>query len=491
VPADEPDLVPGEPRFDVVLRGYDRRQVDAYVSRLQRIVAVMRSELGANESGRITDTPSGGTRPRPSPRPRPHPAADAGPDTIDSFTERMQSILQAAEEEAAEIRRQARRSVQADEEGLRRRLGELVRQRNIVLGDLNRLRSQIETMLSGSSARMPLAPPHGEQPPRSGQHPGPGGPPPFPAAVPPRSQPTRSAPIVRQPIVSQPVPPPAVPPPAVPPPAVPPPAVPPPAPTGDRLDEWPAEEPAAQPWPDAEPGAAMPAGAAPAEFGSGAPRSEERSEGPDSMRPRSGPAPEPGDLFRPRAQDRQGDEDREVLEARSGAEITAEAEALPTAGTAWPPEPVDAEPVDAERVDAERVDAEPVDAEPVGAERVDAERVDAEPVGAEPVDAEPVDAEPVDAEPVDAPSPRWQGTAGSPGVRPELRSDERAASPGAGDATADEEDPGDDRYPEPEGTDRPGDTGPGPVDGSPPGNGSLPANGAGHTADRASSARSG
>ena len=45
--ADGGDRSFGAPRFDVVLRGYDRRQVDEHLSRLQRLMGRMRSDLDA------------------------------------------------------------------------------------------------------------------------------------------------------------------------------------------------------------------------------------------------------------------------------------------------------------------------------------------------------------------------------------------------------------------------------------------------------------
>ena len=98
----------GAPRFDVVLRGYDRRQVDEHVARLDRVVARMRADLdaarmppfpgapypvqsapypggapgqqgqgqqvrqqGPGQQGPSQQGPSG--RPRPTPRPRANP----------------------------------------------------------------------------------------------------------------------------------------------------------------------------------------------------------------------------------------------------------------------------------------------------------------------------------------------------------------------------------------------------------------------------------
>jgi hypothetical protein len=164
----------GAPRFDVVLRGYDRRQVDEHLSRLQRVLSRMRGDLeaarGQSGSGGSSQapTPPGG-RPRPTPRPRPDTPAEGGaPDVVGTFTDRMQTILQAAEDEAAEIRAKARSAVRSEEERLatmraavrseeetaRITLTNLLRQRDAVLADLTRVRGQLEALLSGPTARI-------------------------------------------------------------------------------------------------------------------------------------------------------------------------------------------------------------------------------------------------------------------------------------------------------------------------------------------------
>ena len=164
----------GAPRFDVVLRGYDRRQVDEHISRLQRLMGRMRNDLDASRGQPVLPTgpptPAGG-RMRPTPRPRPDglPATGAN-DVVGSFTDRMHAILQAAEEEAAEIRGKARAAVRAEEERAggvrasaraeeeqaRRNLADLVRQRDAVLAELTRVRGQLEGLLSGPTTRITL-----------------------------------------------------------------------------------------------------------------------------------------------------------------------------------------------------------------------------------------------------------------------------------------------------------------------------------------------
>src|SRR6476620_5909209 len=125
---------PGAPRFDVVLRGYDRRQVDEHIARLQRVLARMRADLESARSQPLPLVPPPGfgqgpglpPPPNPRPRPTPHPRGEQ-PDMIGTFTDRMQNILQAAEDEAAEIRTKARSAVQAEKESVRAELADLLR----------------------------------------------------------------------------------------------------------------------------------------------------------------------------------------------------------------------------------------------------------------------------------------------------------------------------------------------------------------------------
>lgn len=169
--ADGGDRPFGTPRFDVVLRGYDRRQVDEHLSRLQRLMGRMRSDLDAAR-GKLAPSPTAG-RGRPTPRPRPDgPPPTGGNDVVGTFTDRMHAILQSAEDEAMEIRNKARAAVRADEERAaalraavraeedtaRRTLTELVRQRDAVLTELTRVRGQLEGLLSSPTARITVLP---------------------------------------------------------------------------------------------------------------------------------------------------------------------------------------------------------------------------------------------------------------------------------------------------------------------------------------------
>ena len=142
---------PGAPHFDIAFRGYDRRQVDEHVTRLQRVLGRLRADLDAarqqSEAGPPSPAPYGG-RPRPARRPRPGaPPPVPSPDAIGSFTDRMQRILQAAEDEAAEIRRQAHKAARAEQENTRAQLAHMMRQRDAVQAEVARLRDQMEGLL--------------------------------------------------------------------------------------------------------------------------------------------------------------------------------------------------------------------------------------------------------------------------------------------------------------------------------------------------------
>ena len=150
---------PGAPRFDVVLRGYDRRQVDEHVGRLQRVLARMRADLETARSQPLPLVPPApgfapGLPPPPAGRARPaqRPRADQ-PDMIGSFTDRMQNILQAAEEEAAEIRSKARAAALAEAESARAEIADLHRQRDGLRAEVVRLRGQAVALRGGPSGR--------------------------------------------------------------------------------------------------------------------------------------------------------------------------------------------------------------------------------------------------------------------------------------------------------------------------------------------------
>lgn len=159
----------GSSRFDVVVRGYDRRQVDDHIFGLEQTVTRLRAELDQARGGRPSSDAgslfSPGTGPRRGTSEETTEAPQASgltPEVISSFTGRLQNILQAAEEEAEEVRTNARNFARAEEESGRTRLAELMRQRESVLSELGRVRSQLDGMLAQSETGAPAA--NGSQP---------------------------------------------------------------------------------------------------------------------------------------------------------------------------------------------------------------------------------------------------------------------------------------------------------------------------------------
>ena len=157
-PPDTSGQSSGVPPFKVVFRGYDRRQVDEHLSRLQRRYDALRRGLDSAHSQAVPAPPGmPGARSRPRPD-GPPPRADR-PDVVGTFIARMQAIIKAAEKEADEIRGKAQAAAWAEEEraaaagaaaraaeeSVRTSLAELVGQRDAALADLARVRGQLET----------------------------------------------------------------------------------------------------------------------------------------------------------------------------------------------------------------------------------------------------------------------------------------------------------------------------------------------------------
>jgi syndecan 1 len=141
-------------RFDVVVRGYDRRQVDEHVAGLERTIARQRAELeqarAAHRPGGVFD--AGGGHPAPG-------RGDGGgltPDMISAFSGRLQSILQAAEDEAEDVRSKARNFAKKEEDAGRARLVELERRRDAMLAELGRVRSQLDGLLNTVGKEPPI-----------------------------------------------------------------------------------------------------------------------------------------------------------------------------------------------------------------------------------------------------------------------------------------------------------------------------------------------
>jgi hypothetical protein len=144
------------PRFDVVVRGYDRRQVDEHIADLERTMSRQRAELEqARESGRAGQA-NGTANPLFTGGKAGGDSGGLSPDMITAFTGRLQAILQAAEEEAEDVRTKARNYARKEEEAGRARLAELERRRESMLADLNRVRTQLDGVLSAANKEAPI-----------------------------------------------------------------------------------------------------------------------------------------------------------------------------------------------------------------------------------------------------------------------------------------------------------------------------------------------
>jgi len=189
------------PHFDVVLRGYDRRQVDEHVAGLRRMNAQLRAQLAVRErrragastgqslEGALSDTiPEARRTPTPDGHGGGDEGATGGPDMVGAFNDRLRGILQAAEQEAQLVRSKAAESLLAEHAESRAALAELRAQRDAVVDELVRLRGRLDEIVSGP-ARPSSSPPAPPGPPRpAGPWRGPGrppGPPPFPGPRPP------------------------------------------------------------------------------------------------------------------------------------------------------------------------------------------------------------------------------------------------------------------------------------------------------------------
>lgn len=144
-------------RFEIVLRGYDRRQVEEHISALERTIAQQREDLekvrrepsGVSASADTSVFEPAGKKPAAAQPAAQSSGSGLNPEMISSFTSRLQSILQAAEEEAEEVRSNARAFAQAEEQSSRARLDELERRRKAVLSELGRVRNQLDGLLGG------------------------------------------------------------------------------------------------------------------------------------------------------------------------------------------------------------------------------------------------------------------------------------------------------------------------------------------------------
>lgn len=211
---DAPEEAEG-PHFDVVLRGYDRTQVDEHVAGLRRMVAQLRAQLAVRERrrsdppeaapprGELAATLQEGAVTTPPPvdasAASPAPAEGSGPKdrgVVDAFNERLRGILQAAEQEAQLVRSKAAESLLAEHAESRAALADLRAQRDSVFDELVRVKSHLDELVANSgrpsspprpwgpgpqrAPRGPYGPPYGPVPP-GGPVPLRPGPPPQPA----------------------------------------------------------------------------------------------------------------------------------------------------------------------------------------------------------------------------------------------------------------------------------------------------------------------
>lgn len=133
---------PERPHFDMVLRGYDRIEVDEYIEKLLDENAALRRELESLSAGRaaaperppVRDEPTvQAVAPVQQPVQQPvQPPPSAGHYDIDtpaedSFGFRAEKLLRLAEREAAEMRTRATRDAESVEATARRRVEEQLR----------------------------------------------------------------------------------------------------------------------------------------------------------------------------------------------------------------------------------------------------------------------------------------------------------------------------------------------------------------------------
>jgi DivIVA domain-containing protein len=111
---------PERPHFDMVLRGYDRIEVDEYIEQLLAENAQLRQELASGATARPAAEPA--VREEQAPQ-----HYDVDTPAEDSFGFRAEKLLRLAEREAAEMRTRATRDAEGVEATARRRAEEQLR----------------------------------------------------------------------------------------------------------------------------------------------------------------------------------------------------------------------------------------------------------------------------------------------------------------------------------------------------------------------------
>jgi len=156
-------------QFDVVIRGYDRRQVDDYLAQLGGYVAQLRADSDAAAEREAT-TANELTRVRTELE-RGRPGFDALGERVTQMlalaeqeAEQMRGAAQAdslevraaAERAAAQMRSDAKRDSDELAESTRRELAELERRRADLLADLADIRQELDRLLAGPTRRIDL-----------------------------------------------------------------------------------------------------------------------------------------------------------------------------------------------------------------------------------------------------------------------------------------------------------------------------------------------
>jgi cell division septum initiation protein DivIVA len=158
--------------FDVVLRGYDRHQVDGHLARVALLVDQMQAELAGSAAREGAATAELARVSAELQRGRPSfdalgervsqmlGLAETEADQMRSDADRDVAALRlAAEREAADIRSDARREAEELGAAARREVGELADRRVELLTEITHMRDALNAILAGATEQWPsLAP---------------------------------------------------------------------------------------------------------------------------------------------------------------------------------------------------------------------------------------------------------------------------------------------------------------------------------------------
>jgi cell division septum initiation protein DivIVA len=158
--------------FDVVLRGYDRHQVDGHLARVALLVDQMQAELAGSAAREGAATAELARVSAELERGRPSfdalgervsqmlGLAETEADQMRSDADRDVAALRlAAEREAADIRSDARREAEELGAAARREVGELADRRVQLLTEITQMRDALNGILAGATEQWPsLAP---------------------------------------------------------------------------------------------------------------------------------------------------------------------------------------------------------------------------------------------------------------------------------------------------------------------------------------------